>query len=187
MKHGIDVSYANNKINYAVARKYIDFAFIKHSEGNSIDKLCTQHTDGFGQYGVELGFYHFVRANEIDGILRANEYVREVKSPFPLILDFEGGDWRALKSTFDQCLKLPFDWYVYGQNWFLEGIARGVEAEAKTHPLWIGHYTVDLAEPKIPQPWRSWTAWQYRGDPFPKHNIPGGRVPGIEGAVDMNY
>jgi GH25 family lysozyme M1 (1,4-beta-N-acetylmuramidase) len=40
----------------------------------------------------------------------------------------------------------------------------------------VAHWGVD--EPTLPDPWEDWSIWQYTNE---------GRVPGIQGNVDLNW
>lgn len=63
MLRGIDVSYANGAIDWAQAKKDIDFAIVRSTFGSDLpsqtDSFFTRNADGCVKYNIPFGTYHF--------------------------------------------------------------------------------------------------------------------------------
>jgi lysozyme len=63
---------------------------------------------------------------------------------------------------------------IYANPSFVNDLLKN-SSTLKNYPLFIANYGVD--QPNVPNPWDKWDFWQYSES---------GRVPGINGNVDMD-
>ena len=108
MKKGIDVSYANGFIDWAAAKKDIDFAIIRSSFGSDlpsqIDNWYYQNANGCVKNNIPFGTYHFAYFTSIEkakdeadfAIKLANEYKEKVRF---IALDIEEDSVRYAKAV----------------------------------------------------------------------------------------
>lgn len=189
--HGIDVSRYNRSIDWRrTKREGIDFAFIKATEGrDDVDPSFSEHWRAAKRSGIPRSAYHFYYFCALPEA-QAENYIRRVpksQSGLPPILDVE---WNPDSPT---CKKRPSAAVVVNQlgRWL-----RKIEAHYGQKP--IIYTTPDFyeanfsrgalsgyqywlrsvkAEPKYIYGKRRWVFWQYTGT---------GKIPGIEGPVDIN-
>jgi lysozyme len=182
---GIDVSYYQNEIAWKrVHRAGIRFAFIRTSDG--IDKPDERFAKNWSlakRAGIMRGPYQYFRPDQ-DAATQADALINAIgKDPgeLPPVIDIEtdGGKSPAeLTARIQTWLarvrdKLGVEPIVYTGPEFWRDRAKNADFSA--HPLWIAHYTRGC--PTVPAPWTKWTFWQYADN---------GRVPGIEGDVDLD-
>ncbi|MDA8870449.1 glycoside hydrolase family 25 protein [Rhizobiaceae bacterium] len=189
--HGIDLSRHNKAIDWAtVKRSGIDFAFIKATEGgNDGDRRFAELWSAAKRAGIPRSAYHFYYFCASPEKQARNYIARVPKShtSLPPILDVE---WNPESPT---CTKRDAPKKVrgelsrflkiierhYGQkpiiyttvDFHRENLAGG---ELPGYQYWLRSVT---AEPHHKYGNRPWTFWQYTGT---------GKVPGIEGPVDIN-
>ncbi len=188
--HGIDVSRWQGEIDWATAKKAgVSFAYLKATEGGDlVDPLFRANWRASGQAGVPRGAYHyfyFCRPAE----QQARWFIRNVpKEPnaLPHVLDMEwnpysktcthrpdGAKVRAEARRFLSILEAHYGRrpVIYTTvDFFAEtgiGRLRGVE-------FWLRSVA---GHPRKTYPSAFWRIWQYSGT---------GRVPGINGDVDLN-
>lgn len=189
---GIDVSYANNYIDWKqVKASGIDFAIIRSSFGSDlpsqIDDRFYSNAQGCVQNNLPFATYHFAyfideqkARDEADFAVRlANEYKQYVKF---IVLDIEEdtetyANGVGAKPNWTECViafmeRIKEHGYIpvlyCNQNWIVNKLAYN---KLKDYKLWYAAIGVD--SPKYnPAIWQySWT----------------GKVDGISGDVDMDY
>ncbi len=187
---GVDVSYYQGNINWTkVKASGVGFAIARTSDGTGFkDPKFAQNWAGMKSAGLVRGVYQFFRPNQ-DPVAQANLMIQMINEAGGL----EDGD-----------LAPTLDLEVTGGMSTATIIARSkvwlekVEAATGRVPLVytspgffsqfgspqaFGHYTLWVAHwgpqcPNVPSPWGNWHFWQYADD---------GTVPGIQGAVDLDY
>lgn len=191
-KKCIDVSYANNSIDWNKVKKSgIDYAILRSTFGSElpsqIDNQFFQNAQGCVKNGIPFGIYHFAyfineqtARNEADfAINKANEYKSYIKF---IALDIEEDSERYAKSIganpdYTKCAIA-----------FLERVkAAGYIPVIYTNQSWItykydwtklNNYKLWYAAPGSSAPKYSCAIWQYSWD---------GKVDGINGDVDLDY
>jgi lysozyme len=189
MLRGIDVSHHQGVIDWERVRAAgVAFAYVKTTDGVTFqDPLWRRNRDRGRRAGLAVGGYHYARPNgsPYDAAGEATAFAAALgpyqPGDLPPALDLEEhGDlpprelvaWAVRFLTrLDDLSVLPPVLYT--------GSAFHTEHLASTHELdrwrlWIAHYTSD----RNPRSWRSWTLWQHTSK---------GRVPGIDGAVDLDW
>lgn len=191
MLRGIDVSYANNSINWGEAKKDIDFAILRSTFGSDLpsqtDSQFHQNAAGCKKYNIPFGIYHFAyfvdaatAKGQADFAIRmANEYKDYVKF---IALDIQedseryakrigkNPDWTSCAITFMERIKeAGYTPILYSnQSWLTSYLNYD---KVKGYKLWY-------AAPEVSNPKYNATIWQYSWT---------GKVSGITGDVDMNY
>lgn len=189
MKKGIDVSYANGRIDWNSVS--VDFAILRSSFGSDlpsqIDGFFYQNANGCVKNNIPFGTYHFAyfidektARDEADFTIRlANEYKKHVKF---IALDIEEDTERYAKQM------------GANPNWtncaiaFLEKVkAAGYTPVIYSNQSWltskldwprVKKYKLWYAAPGASSPAYTSAIWQYSWS---------GKVNGISGDVDMNY
>ena len=185
--HGIDVSYAQGRINWPKVKAmqedsiHINFAFIKATEGLlKVDPYFKRNWREAPKAGIVCGAYHFLRANR-SGFWQARFFLQNA--------DIEAGDLPPVADVETLDGVSPD---VMRQN--VKAFLTQVEAKTKTrpiiyttlsfyatylagyfndYPLWLAHYNqADLHVGQL-----SWLFWQHSD----KAN-----VNGINHVVDFN-
>jgi lysozyme len=192
---GIDVSHWQGEIDWAkIAKSGVKFAFIKATEFPDrritvfVDQNLKKNIQGTQQNNILWGAYHFFRTH-IDPVIQAQVFCQTVGlfTSLPPVIDLEvaGSKGTPLNTkvlAFIQEVQRITDRtpiiYTSGGFWRSYMLFnRRVDTDwAQTYPLWLAQYTSNW--PTIPYPWASWDFWQYSSN---------GRLPGIPGAVDLNW
>jgi len=193
---GLDCSKYQNDINWSKAKAAgIEFAFIKMTEGTTVDEdskynLKNRVLDA-QKNGVKIGYYHFARPGNVSIPENdANEEVFNVlahlavlpKADLPLVLDLEA------YST-----SVVWDNKVDHMNKFITTFINGLtifysyKSFADTNsspifganPLWLAGYpnNPEVSLPLIPNGWKEWKIWQFTEK---------GAVDGYNGNIDLN-
>ena len=184
---GIDVaSYQGYPDWHAVAASGIEFAITKATEDTGyVNPTFAHNWAGIKAAGIIRGVYHFARPGVRDAVAEA-DYCLDVVDSFG---DFEPGDLFALdlesgsgelgQWTLDFLrhaeLRCGFKPLVYTGAWFSGPHNLGAYPEIGQYGLWLAAYQSEMPAP--PAPWDTIAFWQYSSS---------GRVPGIDGDVDMN-
>jgi len=186
--HGIDVSYAQGRIDWQKVKAmhddsiHISFAFIKATEGLlKVDPYFRRNWREAPKNGIVCGAYHFLRANK-NGLWQARFFMQTVsmdKGDLPAVADVE-----TLDGTSPEEMRLQ-----------LQSFLTYVETRTKTkpiiythlsfyatylagffddYPLWIAHY--DHSDLYVDQSFK-WRFWQHSDK---------ARVNGINHVVDFN-
>ena len=190
MMKGIDVSYANGRIDWSKVRGHVDFAIIRSSFGSDVpeqeDNCFHNNAKGCVKNNIPFGIYHFAyfvnestAKDEADFALRLARQYRENVSF--IALDIEDDSVRYAKSLG----KNP-DWTscaVAFLNRIKEG---GFVPVLYTNQSWIKDnfdwsrlkdYKLWYAAPGADKPKYTCALWQYSWD---------GRIDGISGSVDRD-
>lgn len=183
-KIGIDVSYAQGKINWEEVKKHIDFAVIRCGYGDNIeaqdDSFWKYNADECTRLGIPFGVYIYSYAandnqsrSEAEHVLRL---IRGYKLSYPVYLDLEeespATQNHAVRGAliFGEILEAAgYTVGIYANlNWFRNIIGNRLERFTK----WIAQYNSSCTyEGK-------YDMWQYSST---------GYIAGIQGGVDMNY
>lgn len=182
---GIDVSYYQNDIAWKrVRRAGIRFAFIRTSDGlDHPDDRFAKNWAGAKRAGLMRGAYQYFRPDQ-DPTSQADMMIAVLlRDPgeLPPVIDVENAGGKSpaelvarMKTWIERVReKLGVEPIVYTGPEFWRDRAKNADLSAQ--PLWIAHYTRGC--PTVPSPWPKWTFWQHTDN---------GRVPGIEGAVDLD-
>lgn len=180
--HGIDVSAYQGRIDWAeVARHAVRFAFIKASEGGSLqDPRFARNWRAARAAGICRGAYHYFRP-ERSGAEQARLFIRTVPlgpGDLPPVLDVEAAqfhDVAVMRRDVATWLRLVESHYgvrpiLYTNHGFYR---RHLAGHFDDYPLWLAHYEVD--RPALPA--SKWIIWQHSDEAY---------VPGIRGTVDFN-
>lgn len=192
---GIDVSHWQGEIDWAkIAKSGVKFTFIKATEFPDrritvfVDQNLKKNIQGAQQNNILWGAYHFFRTH-IDPVIQAQVFCQTVGlfNSLPPVIDLEaagskGAPLNAKVLAFVQEVqritnRTPII-YTSGGFWrsYMLFNRRTDTDWAQAYPLWLAQYTSNW--PSIPYPWASWDFWQYSSN---------GRLPGIPGAVDLNW
>lgn len=183
-KIGIDVSYAQGKINWEEVKKHIDFAVIRCGYGDNIeaqdDSFWKYNANECTRLGIPFGVYIYSYAandeqsrSEAEHVLRL---IRGYKLSYPVYLDLEE-ESPAIRNhavrgaiIFGEILEAAgYTVGIYANlNWFRNIIGSRLDRFTK----WIAQYNSSCTyEGK-------YDMWQYSST---------GYIAGIQGSVDMNY
>jgi lysozyme len=184
--HGIDVSVYQGNIDWpAVKGSGIDFAIARVSDGSYHDTKFDQNWPGMKAAGLIRGVYQFFEPGQ-DPSAQADLVIQKVgmlgPGDLPCVLDVEatGGQSAGtiaanIHTWFDKITagtgKKPF---IYTGKYFWKDNV-GSNPDFVDTPLWLAAYVSPC--PNTPDPWTSWTMWQYSST---------GSIPGISGNVDLD-
>lgn len=184
---GIDVSDYQGRIDYAkVKNAGIDIVYIKASEGTYlVDPEFRNNYEGAKANGLNMGFYHFVRArNEEEAIQEAEFFSKVISGTEPtcrLAMDFEvfgdlsTNEINAISEVFLQrTQELTGKEMVIYSNTYDARTIFSYEL-ASRYPLWVAEY--GPREPGNNGKWNSWIGFQYADN---------GNIAGIRGNVDLD-
>lgn len=192
---GIDVSNHNGAIDWKkVAEGGQHFAFILSSDGEKFtSKTYDQQHKGAKDAGLYTGAYHFGRPSgsatgQADKMLQTIHFDKNDKKALPPVLDLEpdpdsGGCYgkspdEMVKWTKDFLGKIKEgtgkDGIIYASPSFWNKCTANSQ-EFKDNPLWLASYGVD--KPTVPAGFKDYAFWQHSDS---------GKVPGVEGEVDVN-
>ena len=186
--HGIDVSYAQGKINWPSVRAmeedsiHISFAFIKATEGLlTVDPYFKRNWREAPKTGIRCGAYHFFRPYK-KGLWQARFFLQNVKlesGDLPAVVDIErldGVSPAAMRSQLHAFIK-----HTYSKTHVKPIIYTGLsfykdylEGYFDDYPLWIAHYNREDLKAGANT---NWWFWQHSET---------GKVNGINHAVDFN-
>ncbi len=191
---GIDVSYYQGNINWQqVKESGIEFAIIRlgyrgyGEEGKLVeDKLFTQNIEGALEAGLKVGVYIFSQAITVEEAVEEARFVLEriekYEITMPVVYDWEFVSAEARTANMDR--RTLTDCYLA----FCETVAEAgytpmayfnsyqsrnlmYLTELESYPFWLALYS-----DRMTYPYR-FEMWQYTDS---------GKVPGIEGNVDIN-
>lgn len=189
---GIDVSNWQGNINWkAVKDAGYQFAFMKATEGTWFtDKTFDANRKGAREAGLKVGYYHYFHPDEsVDQQVKyfCNKVGKAEPDALRLVIDAEDpGKWT--RYPLNQRVKMVDDFLkgvqkelgmtpevaIYCSPNFADEIL-GNSPILKDYSLWIANYGVN--QPRTPGPWGDWDFWQFTDR---------GRVPGIQGPVDID-
>ena len=191
-ENGIDVSYANGRVDWEKVRGSVDFAILRCGYGSDLasqdDEQWERNVTECIRLGIPWGVYLYSYAmtvvearSEVAHVLRLLKGRRPV---FPVFLDMEdsdgykakrGGLSRRMATDFCKlfCLELTAAGCLAGvyanKDWAVNRLYMG---ELSAFPFWLAQYNDEATYPG------KYDLWQY---------VSGGTVPGVAGKVDMNY
>lgn len=183
---GVDVShYQGNVIPWSqVATSGVQFAFIKASEGvGLVDASFARNWSATRDAGVLRGAYHFLRASA-DGTEQARHFLDVVKArgDLPPVVDVETQDGQGARvfervRAWLECVgsALGVHPLVYTSPGFWNALPGDMCGIASLGDLWVAHW--ETPKPGTTEGWSAPSFWQYSAK---------GRVPGINGAMDMD-
>ena len=184
--HGFDVSHHQGKIDWQRLESTQDspfpvrFVFMKASEGGDFsDKSFKENFREAREHGFVRGAYHFYNPKR-DPNSQADFFIRSVEleaGDLPPVLDIEkrGDNDETLRKDLKTWLNKIESHYkvkpiLYTSYKFKKRYLN--DSVFNSYPYWIAHYYVDSVEYK-----GQWKFWQHTDI---------GRLPGIEGRVDLN-
>lgn len=186
--HGIDVSYAQGKINWQKVQAMqedsvrIGFAFIKATEGLlTVDPYFKRNWREAPKMGIKCGAYHFLRPAK-NGLWQARFFLQNANmepGDLPPVADIErldGVSPEKMRKELTAFLKhvqkkTGVKPIIYTSISFYEDYLNGYFDD---YPLWIAHYY----QPKLRLKGKTkWQFWQHSDI---------ARVNGINHAVDFN-
>jgi len=185
--HGIDVSSYQGAVNwYSVKGAGYSFAFAKATEGTTYtDPQFARNWYYMQQAGIVRGAYHYGHPGS-DPIAQAKFFVTQVGSrhgALQLVLDLETTDglppaavWAWTQKFMGEIQALTGKPGIIYTGYYFWRDSVGNPTNNLNCPLWIAAYGV--SSPMVPPAWGYWTFWQYADT---------GSVPGISGAVDLDY
>lgn len=201
--NGVDVSAAQHPNGAAITWADVhgagyDFAAIKATEGSYyINNYYASDAAAATAAGMYVAAYHFANPSDSSGTVQADYAVQNAGNYkvgglyLPLVLDLEYDPYSN-----DECYGLSpaqmVSWIsdfmteattltgaapmIYTPtNWW--DTCTGDSAAFGGDVLWVPAYSAGTPGP-LPAGWGTWTMWQYTS---------GGTVPGISGAVDLDY
>lgn len=184
---GIDVSAYQGRIDYRLVKESgIDVVYIKASEGDYLeDPEFRNNYEGARENGLNIGFYHFVRArNEEEAIREAEFFARVISGTTPncrLAMDFEvfgnltDYEINNISKVFlERTRELTNKEMVIYSNTYDATSIFSYEL-ASRYPLWVAQYGVST--PNDNGKWENWVGFQYWDR---------GRIDGINGDVDLD-
>ena len=182
---GIDVSRHQGTIDWnALQAAGLDFVYMKATEGGDwTDPKFTRNWREAGAQGLARGAYHFYTfCRPWDEQLAHALAVLPDEHELPFVVDVEyGGNCEGYESR--EAIQLGLDRFIsaatdsLGYPPAIYAVHRGfpdfVKGRYMDSPLWLQHV---VWEPSAGDG-RDWSVWQYSVR---------GRLPGIEGPVDLN-
>jgi lysozyme len=168
--HGIDVSYAQGKIDWPQVKAmdenglHVSFVFIKATEGDAfVDPFFQRNWREAAKNGFVCGAYHFFRP-EKSGKSQAQLFLKTVKpeqGDLRPVVDVEQLDkvaparMRAELDTFFTVIrrKIRVKPIIYTGLSFYQNYLKGFE---DGYPLWIAHYDQSANRINAAADWRFW-------------------------------
>ncbi|MDB5031789.1 glycoside hydrolase family 25 protein [Mucilaginibacter sp.] len=168
--HGIDVSYAQGKIDWQRVKAmnedsvHISFAFIKATEGLlTVDPYFKRNWREGPKVGITCGAYHFFRANK-NGLWQARFFLQNVKmekGDLPPVVDIERLDGtppetmrrelKAFLTHMESSTKVKPIIYT-GLSFYNDYLAGYFDH----YHLWIAHYYQEELQAGKNTPWVFW-------------------------------
>ena len=205
MLTGIDVSVAQNKINWdqVTASKLVDYCFCKVTEGATyVDTYFKINWEAIKQHGFVRGAYEFARTNnpaDTEAVHTATQ-LTDIQPTDMIVLDIEQStvtgssfiQWVLLWcSTIESQIGIKPIIYTGAPFWNSHDQVNLDEAtiqKLSSYPLWLSAY-VNNPTGFIPNEWKkeglTWTFWQSSGD-VGSNVTPILHIPGISGPVDRD-
>lgn len=187
---GIDVSYHQGLIDWSkVAQSGVEFAIIRAGYGKStVDKKFIENIVGANTAGLKIGIYWFIYAkNEAEAIQNADMCDKTIRLYKDIITMKVAADWeydsdtnsqkngvvqtkesrtRIVKVFLESLKDKGYDVCNYANPDYIDNKF----GDLSEYPLWLARYSNKMGD------YDAWM-WQYSST---------GKVPGINGNVDMN-
>ncbi|MDL2258958.1 LysM peptidoglycan-binding domain-containing protein [Eubacteriales bacterium OttesenSCG-928-K08] len=183
---GLDVSKWQGDIDFEKVRDAgIEAVYIRSSRGSSyIDPYFEQNYERARAAGLDVGFYHYVSATDVEeGVLEAQFFTSVIsgkQAQLLPVMDYE--DYSNVERTNEVGMAFLQEMQrLTGLKPVLYASASHARDQwskeiADMTLLWVAHWGV--SQPKDNDKWDSWAGWQYSST---------GRVSGISGDVDMDW
>ena len=184
---GVDVSKWQGKVDWTkVLAAGKEFALVRVSDGLSHkDAFFDSNWKALEQQGLFRGAYQYFHPNqdvEKQAQLMASKVGKPRPGDLPPALDLEVTDGLPAATVIAKALQwlkrveelVGVRPMLYTGPGFWTGL--GEPKGFESCPLWVAHYTANA--PRQPRGLAGWTFWQYTSK---------GSVPGITGAVDLDY
>ena len=183
MTKGIDVSYAQGKIDWAKVKPNIDFAILRGGYGRyEKDARFESNYKECKKRGIPVGVYHYSYANTVDKAKQEASfvlsYIKGKQFEYPIAFDVEDVTLSKLsKATLTEivkafCTKVQAAGYyvvIYASKYWL---TEKLDMTAlKDFDVWVAQYNSVVTYTG------SYGMWQYSSS---------GKVNGISGSVDMD-
>ena len=189
VKFGIDVSQHQGDIDFQKVKDAgVEFVYIRVGRGGGVgkepvmDKKFEQNIKGFNSVGIPVGIYFYSYAiNQKETVRDAKwvvEQLKKYKVDLEVAYDFEDwNDYQEYKLSFYELTQVAnsfnnymekngYEGMLYGSKYYLRDIWFKQE-----YPVWLAHYTTQTDYQD------SYRVWQLSDE---------GKVPGIDGLVDLN-
>ena len=185
---GIDVSYAQGKIDWAkVKASGVEFAMIRASYGwdndSQIDRYFRANVQGCEEVGLPYGLYHYSYARTPqDAQKEARFFLRVIEGcrpEYPVVFDLEDQSQQKLEKSILTDMAKAFlstveeaGYYamLYANKYWLTGLLD--MSRLSEYDVWLAQWSA------APSYSGSYGMWQCSAS---------GSVPGISGAVDLDY
>lgn len=198
---GADVSFWQDDpttsmgIDFQIMAKTLSFVNIRAGQGSWVDRAFATSWKNAKLAGLPRGSYWFYDSRYAPR-QQARKWIEALGGDIgelPLWCDFEDTyfgafhGWRHWFDFMDELMKFVprhkvgvyTGYYYFKENTLDVGIPRASLEWFADFPLWIAWY--NKSQPLIPQPWKSWTLWQYTDDGD-------GTSLGVESReIDLNY
>lgn len=200
---GIDVSNYQGVIDWLpVSRAGVKFVIVKATEGRThVQHSLIRNLQGARNYGIPCSAYHLARLTDrsvtkvmdpIGGAENFYDALRGQKVSLPLFLDLEHKQVQQMV-TFKgapEAVKWILKWLERFEELCPQAVGLylshrtasliGAPSELTCRPTWWAYYKSATwgGPPKTGRGWETWSLRQFTS---------AGRVPGIDGKVDMNY
>jgi lysozyme len=183
---GVDVSQFQGQIDWVQVREAgFLFGFARCSSGLTEDSQFAANYEGMRKAKMIRGAYQYFRPS-LDPVAQANLILdrmgKLMPDDLPPVLDVESTDGltaaaigdavRAWVSTVVERTGSAPIIYTSARFWGFLGLTSNFDAL-----LWVAQWNVALPHP-LPAGWTDWSFWQ---------DTDSGSVPGIAGAVDLNW
>jgi GH25 family lysozyme M1 (1,4-beta-N-acetylmuramidase) len=191
IRKGIDVSYAQGKVNWGAVKAsgQVDFAIIRAGFGREVSQEDSQFKNnyvGCKMNNIPVGVYWYSYAESVeDAKAEARACLEVIKGKqfeYPIYFDIEESFQFSQGKSFCTAITKAFleviekaGYYggIYCSSSYLKGYIDKDLRENKT--VWLAAYTGDLSIK--PDYYEQYGMWQYTGS---------GKTVGIEGNVDLN-
>ncbi len=186
LANGIDVSYAQGKIDWSKLKDKVDFAIIRCGFGgdytNQDDSQWLNNVRGCEKYGIPYGVYLYSYATTVEKAKSEAKHVLRLikgkKFDFPVFLDLEEeqirrlGKAKILEISKTFCYEIEKAGYVFGtysnKNWFTNYLT---DPWYDSKIKWLAQYYKQVTYQG------SYHIWQYSSS---------GKLDGIKCNVDLN-
>lgn len=191
MKKGIDISYWQGNIDFSKVAKNVDFVILREGYRQAIDEKFLEYADGCKKNNIPVhGVYHFCYATTVDGAKKeaasclANIRKAGLGKNVVVFFDFE---YDTVKKAAENGVKLGNNECIA----FTKAFCSYVEGQGYTAGVYSNlDYYRNMYTPDVLKKYVFWLA-DYSGSPDVKCDYQqytsSGKVPGINGNVDMNY
>ena len=186
---GIDISHWQEDIDFQrVKEAGVEFAYIRIGRGNGIgkefveDRKFEQNLKGFNEVGIPIGAYFYSYANSKEDARKEATWLLERIKKYKVDLEiaFDWENWQDIQyydmsfhdlteaaREFNRTVKKAgYTGMLYSSKSYLLSVWEEVD-----FPVWLAHYT---------------TQTDYQGPYVVWQLCSNGRVPGINGDVDLN-